>query len=162
MFDIKESYERLLKSKEFLNKGIFCSAFIICEPKDLENCDLQLDFYDKKDDKVTSYIVSEKIRVLEENSDMLKKNNNIKEININNLKINFKKVIKTVKEKIKSRKEIVTKLVIILQEDKTTLWNISSFTNNFNLLNLRINSKTGRIIEEKVVPLLSWDTGQKV
>lgn len=162
MPDIKGSYDKLIKSKEFLNKGFFCSAFIMCEPKELDSCDWQLDFYDKKNGKITSYIVSDKIKVLEENSEMLKENDNVNEINMENVKVKFQKIMKTVKEKVRSKKETVTKFVIILQEDKTTVWNISSFTDAFNLLNLRINAKTGRIIEEKVVPLLSWGAGQKV
>ena len=69
--------------------------------------------------------------------------------------------MKIVKEKIKSRKENTTKYIIILQNAEVTQWNISCFTDTFNLVNYLINARTGKLIDEKVVPLLSWDTGKQ-
>ena len=162
MFSVQESYDRLLDSEVFLNRGFLCGAFIMCDPKDLEVSNWQLDFYDNRTKKITSYVIADKVSILELNSEIFKEEtSDVEELDLKDVKTDFKKVIKEVKEKVRSRKETINKLIIILQQQDVAVWNVSAFTNTFNLINFKINAKNSKLIDEKIVPLLSWDTGKE-
>ncbi len=158
MLTVKESYDKLLKSEKFLNKGFFCSAFIMCEDHEIKSSDWQLDFYEEKSDTITSYIVGKEVTVLEQQSKVFKEEDtSIKPLKLDNVVVGFDKVMDKVNEVIKLKHESTVKFIIILQQQEVTLWNISSFTNSFKLINFKIDASTGRLICEEVVPLLSLD-----
>src|SRR3989344_4032501 len=119
--DIKESHDKLLKSKEFLKKGYLCTAFIMCDPQELENVNWQFDYYNKTSDRITSYAVGDEVVVNEADSEVFKKEKTkVKELDLEKIKFTIAKAMKIVKEKIKSRKENTTKYIIILQNAEVT------------------------------------------
>ena len=51
--------------------------------------------------------------------------------------------------------EIVTQQILILQQYKAPLWNITYITSGFNILNVKVNASTGEIVNETLTGLFS-------
>ncbi len=157
---LKNNYQKLIKSKEFKHKGFLCGAFIICDIENIDSTPWQLDFYDKKADTITSYTLGDKIEVTEDAKVFKEENTKIEELDFKNIKIDFDDLKKKLQEILSSRNETPVKITIILQVQKFPVWNIIYITKKFNLLNIKVNAKDGVVLEEKIVPLLSFEKGK--
>ncbi|MBS3152069.1 hypothetical protein J4230_01525 [Candidatus Woesearchaeota archaeon] len=156
---IKESYEKLLASKEFKHKGFLCGAFLICDIEDINNTEWQIDFYNTESDTITTYLVSKKIEITD-NSKILKKEDvKIEKLNINEIKTSFEDIKNKIENILNKYKETAAKITVILQKQKIPMWNIIYITKKFNILNIKINAENGEVIEEKTVPLVSFERG---
>lgn len=157
---LKHQLEKLTNSKEFGKEGYFCSAFIMADFKDLNSQNWQLDFYNDKKDKITSYVVEPVIKKINDESDVYKE----EKIKLNELKldkdlIDFKKILDIANKELANSKEFPNKTIVVLQNDgKAVIWNLSFVTNNFNLINLRIEANSGKILDNKKVELLNWNS----
>ena len=83
---VKESYEKLIKSKEFKNEGFLCGLFLVSDIKEIDNSAWQIDFYDKDSDTITSYAVAEKIEVTPKSEIFKEENAEIEELKIEEVK----------------------------------------------------------------------------
>jgi len=157
MLDIKQAYAKLESSKEFKNKGYLCSFFMMSSIKELEGQPWQIGFYSEKDDKITSYIVSDSVKIENNDSKIFKDNNTkIYELKIDTIKTNIKKILKETNDLIKKYHETPSKIIIVLQKLEKAVWNISYITETFNLINIKIDASTGKIISENRSSLLSF------
>ena len=157
MLDIKQAYSKLESSKKFKKEGYLCSFFIMSPIKELENQAWQIDFYSEKDDKMTSYIVSEDIKVENDNSKIFKDDKDkIHELKLDAIKTNIKEILKETNELVKKYYETPAKIIIVLQKLDETIWNISYITETFNLINIKIDASTGKKISENRSSLLSF------
>ena len=154
---VKESYDRLLKSKEFSKEGYLCSLFLVSDIKDLKNSNWQIDFYNKDSDTITSYIMSENIESSPKSEVFKEENSEIEELNIKDVKITFKNAVKKAEEILKKYNEEAVKIIVVLQKQKESIWNISYLTSKFNLINIKINTKDGKLIDEKIISILSFE-----
>lgn len=139
--------ENSSRFKEFKKKNqdfFLVNGFMIYEGK---NSDWQIDYYDKKRDKIVSFICGDKVSMNE--SDILKeKNSRILELNLDKIKVDFQKVISTVK---KLSKEDITKTIVILQNfKKKSIWNITELTSDFRTFNVKIDAETGKVISKSL------------
>ncbi|GEM_PF-2126971 len=158
---LKESYERLVSSKEFKNKGFLASAFLSCPVEDLEKSDWQLDFYDEKTDTMTAYTVHDNITG-EEDSEVFRdeeKKVEIEELKLDEIKIDFEKLKEKLDMMLEGHRETPLKITIILQKQHVPLWNILYITKNFNLLNIKLSASDGEILEDKLINLISFEKG---
>lgn len=125
--------------------------------------DWQLGHYNKKTDKITVFEVAEKVRKLPQD-DVLKKSDSLDSLNINDVKIDFLDALEKAKE-FKSNKYpklITNKTIIILQNlNNKQLWNLTFVGQSLDVLNIKVNSKTGEIIEDSLKALFSFDKGKK-
>ena len=158
MLEIKEAYQRLITAKEFKKKGFLCGAFLMAPFKEVDNSDWQIDFYDEKLDRMTSYLVSKEIKLVNEEGEVFKdENTKINEINLEELEFSFEEAYKKAKKELKDKHETANKIIIVLQKSDVLFWNISFVTETFNLINLRISAKNGKILDEKTASLLSFE-----
>ncbi len=158
MNKLKQDYKTLINSKEFDNKDYFCGAFLMTEIENLEtsNFSWQLDFYNEKSDTIVSYSFNNKL-TKSNNSEIFKeKKIKIEKLNIDKVKIDFDEVLKICKKALKKHNEKPTKIIVVLQNINRPVWNISYVTQNFNLINLKVDAINGKIIDDKLVSLLSW------
>jgi len=156
MQDLKKEYKRLVNSKEFKHKGFLSGAFIMSDIKSLDKSKWQIDFYNKKENKITTYLMDEKIEVTD-NSEVFKEENaEIKELDIEEIKENLEEALKLGKEFLEKEKETPIKVVIILQKEDSAVWNLSYITEKFNLINIKIDAVDGKLLKETTAPLLSF------
>ena len=158
---IKDSYEKIMSSKEFKAGGFLCGAFIICDIDQLETTNWQIDFYEKEKNLIQTYIVSEKIEKTNESEVFKTEDMTVEELDLKEIKRDFKDLTETIKEILDKNKEEPVKITIILQKQKVPIWNIIYITKKFNLLNIKINAISGELIEEKLVNLLSFEKGDR-
>lgn len=158
---LKDVLEKLGKSKTFQewqksNKKCYLShVFIMLGEKE----DCQVGYYNKEKDKITSFIIDEKIEVSQE-SDIFKKDRKIVEkLDIDKVKIDFEDAVKIANkfQRENYTKEIPIKKIIVLQNlEIGQVWNITYISNSFNTLNIKIDAKTGKIKNHEIVSLFSF------
>ena len=152
----QQTYKKLINSKEFQNKGFLSGFFISSTPENFHNEDWQIHFYEKDSDKMVTYVVGEKIIFLGESDIFKEKNEEVEELNLDKIKIDLDSVIKKCEFLLKNHNEIATKIIIILQNHKVPIWNITYVTERFNMVNIKINAENGELIDDNVISLLSF------
>lgn len=151
MIAIKEAYKKVMKKKP---KGFLCSVFVMCAPENIDNINWQLDFYNKENDKINSYLVKEDVEILSVDQEAFKeKNKTLKEIGLNKVKVSWKDALKLAENEVK---EDISKIIILLQNLDKEIWNISFFTKSFNLINIKIDAKNKKIVEKTTKPLIQF------
>ena len=163
MLNLKDSLNSLESSDEFKNfrknnkRAYLCSFFRIVGES--ESSDWQIDFYLPEKDKMTSFSVSDKVKIIDADSKIFKKKEKtVDPLNLDKLKINLDNafsIIEELKNK-KYRNEEIGKKIIILQSIKIPMWNITYLTTSLNILNVKINAVSGKILEESFKPALSF------
>lgn len=156
MQDLKKEYKRLLQSEVFNKKGFFCSAFIMSEYKELKNSVWQLDFFDSKENRITSYLMEKEIKIADKLEVFKEESTSIEKLDLPEIKISLDKSLEIANKTLEKTKETPTKTIIILQNISKPLWNISFVTTSFNLVNTKINAINGSILEHTSSSLLSF------
>ncbi|MFH1839700.1 MAG: hypothetical protein ABH849_00955 [Nanoarchaeota archaeon] len=117
---------------------------------------LQFDFYDPETDRITSFNGEE---VIEEQEILRKEKKKLIELKLDDLKIDLDNVKEIIKKLIdeKYKGESSNKEIVFLQnfEDKI-IWNVTYITDTFNILNIKVDAKTGEILFEKIESALNW------
>ncbi|MBW2985617.1 hypothetical protein KY313_03100 [Candidatus Woesearchaeota archaeon] len=160
--DVKDALVILEKDKEFKdwrdkNKEFFLTnAFIMIQGSDKIN-KIQIGYFNKKEDKITSFIVDkEKIEMF---SDKIFKEPDAKveKIDIKNVRISIKEALK---EANKAQKKyyanaVSTKKILLLQnQGKGDIWNITFITNSLEILHFNIDCKKGGLLMHEKTSLL--------
>tara|TARA_Y100000310_G_scaffold201813_2_gene201888 strand:- start:36 stop:539 length:504 start_codon:yes stop_codon:yes gene_type:complete len=123
--------------------------------------DWQLGFYNKNNDSLTTFTLEGENVFIREGEEVFKKEEStVLPINLDDFKITTEQVIKQAKE-FKEKKypnQKTMKIMAILQNlsDLGLIWNITFITENLNILNMKINAKDGKIISEKLDPIISF------
>ena len=163
--EIKELLERVMNSRLYKNfnnddKAYLCSFFKIDGEE--EQDEWQVDFYNPENDKITSFKeIGNQIRIIGKDSKIFKeKEAKVNELRIDKVKIAPEDAIKAVDE-LKKKKysgEEALRRIVILQSTKEFKenWNITYLTTSFNILNVKINAKNGKVIEESLKPALTF------
>jgi hypothetical protein len=160
MLELKELYNNIKNSKEFKEwhkKNLdfyLCSFFTI-----LDEQGWQVDYYSPSKDRITSFTCEKKVKILNIDSKIFKKEGlKVDKLDLDEIKINLQKALDIVLN-LKNKKypnEKSNKIIVILQKIKKPLWNITYLTATFNILNVKIDAKSGKIIEERIMPALSF------
>lgn len=139
-------------------EAYLCSIFMLDKQ-------VQFDFYSKKTKLVTSFkIENDKIVTVGKDERVFQKESrDLEELDINKIKINFQKA-KEISDNVKKEKypqENVTKEIYILQKiDNKSIWNITKITSSFNIINIKLDANTGKIIEDVITSALSFKAKQ--
>lgn len=160
---IEEYLEKLEKSAEFKKRKSkdFILTHIFFMKSESELSPVQIGFYDKKKDMLTSFVIDEsgKIETVPESEVFKKENDILKEIDLKKFKIDHKKA-DSISEGLQSRKypqEAAIKKIFILQHlDIGQVWNVTFVTRNFKTLNIKIDAETGEILSDKLVSIISF------
>lgn len=149
----QEELDLIKNSKQFKPDLYLCSVFMLSEKT-------QFDFYSKKTKLVTSFAVEgKKVSLLQKNEKVFQKEKqDLEKLDLDSIKIDLKKALELINKLVKDKypKETLIKKIIILQQNKVPIWNISSITTSLNIINVKINAVNGSIIEEKLEPILSY------
>lgn len=138
--NLQEQYNRILKEKK--PKGFLTTIFKMCDPNEIDDIPFQFDFYNPEKDVICSYIIQDEILEINKDVKVFKdEKKEMKQLNIEN--VNYENI--PTNEILKKYNEKITKIIIILQE-KT--WNLSYITNSLNLINVKIDTETNKIIQE--------------
>ena len=123
--------------------------------------DWQIGYYDKDNDKITTFVVKENAVDMKSEEDVFKEEStSVLPIDKSKLKLKLDKIMDKAKKFQSSKypKEIPVKIISILQnlDNIGTIWNITYITASFNTLNMKIKADDGSIAEHKLLPLLSF------
>jgi len=162
--DYKELYNKLIKSSEFRgwkkkNPKAYLVHFFKMEEEN--KGDWQIGYFDKKKDRITTFLVGEQIGVVPE-QEVFKKTSAIKRLVINKVKVSSEKaqgIVKKVQEKDYPGETPIKKILILQNIERGHVWNITYITKGFNTLNIKIAADTGKIVKRELSPLIKFGAG---
>ncbi len=162
--DIKLALKKLEESSDFRkwqkkNKNTYFSyAFKI--PQEMSN-EWQLGFYNKKKDKITTFIVNGNSVDIRLEEDIFKKEETrVNEIQLDKVKLTFDNAIIKANEFQEKNfpKDKSIKTIAILQNmpDFGNIWNITYVTEAFNILNMKIDASNGKVLKHNLSSVFSF------
>jgi len=155
--DLKPALKRLESSKDFrdwrkANRSTYFSyAFKIPQEGD----EWQLGFYNKKNDRITTFVMSSGAISIRPEEEIFKKEGmNVNEIGLEKVRIAFDNAIAKANEFQQKNypKDGSIKTIVILQnvEKLGDIWNITYITESFNTLNMKISAENGKVVEHSL------------
>ena len=159
--ELNLALEKLKPSKQFKdwnkkNPDTFFSYAM----KTSDNDTWQLGFYNKKTDKMTTFIINKEIEMQQEEEIFKKPGMEVEPIEIEKAKIPFEEILKKAEEfqKKKYPKELTSKTIAILQnlEQYGTIWNMTFVMHSFKTLNMKINPENGKISHHSLESLMDF------
>ena len=150
----KEAIKRLEGSKEFKawkknNKECYLSSgFVIVEKKQEP---WKAGYYDEKENKIVSFIIDKKITIEPAEKLFQKKKLKIKKVNVDEVMVSLPQAIVVANnlQQEKYKQDSPLKIIAIVQNgDAGHIWNLILITQNFNTLNIKIDCKEGKILEQ--------------
>jgi hypothetical protein len=143
-FAAVQKSEEFKKFKERNKKAILFSAFFILNPS-FEVETQQVDYLMPNMKKIITFFVNPDGTINKKEDELQLKKHKAEELKVNNIRdIDF--VIEEIKKRIKDKP---TKVILILQHNKgNQIWNVSCILQSFKILNLHIDSISGKIIKE--------------
>ena len=163
--DLKPALKKLEESPSFRkwkqkNKSTYFSyAFKI--PQEMGADDWQLGFYNKKKDRITTFIIVDgNIKVKPEEEIFKKEETKVNEVELNKVKLAFDDAMAKANDFQQKNfpKDKSVKTIVILQNINGfgNIWNITYVTEAFNTLNMKIDSSNGRILEHNLASVFSF------
>lgn len=169
--DVKKAIGKLRESDSFKkwhekNKNAkLVHAFMMIEPDKDAGCDIGFYDFDKK--LMTSFLVDKEVssvQITESKEIFTRDTQQIKPIEEDRLKVNFDKALETASalQQEKYKMHVPIKEVVILQNlDIGQVWNVTFITKTFQTLNMKIDSETGDVLEDKLHQIFSFDKGEQ-
>ena len=161
--EIIDLINRLEKSKEFKdwkekNKESFL-AHVFKLLDDANKDDWQIGYYNK-DDTITTFIITpNEIKIAETENIFKKPEAKIKELDRKKIKIDITSALQTA-EKIQTteyKQETPFKIITILQKlDLGQIYNVTYVTQTFKVLNLKIDSGTGKVLKKSLKSIMEF------
>lgn len=162
--ELKSAFNKLEESQDFKkwnsrHKGTYFSyAFKILQEMPNE---WQLGFYDKKKDKITTFIVlDDGIKTRPEEEIFKKEGMEVNRIQLDKVNLTFAGAISKAGEFQQKTypKDKSIKTIAILQniEKFGNVWNITYITEAFNTLNMKIDASNGRVLEHNLSSVFSF------
>ena len=161
--EVKPALKKLEESSDFKkwrqkNKNTYFSyAFKI--PQEMPD-EWQLGFYDRKKDKITTFVIGDDIKIKPEEDVFKKEEMKVNEIQIGKVKLSFDNAIVKANEFQQKNfsKDRSIKTIAILQNlsNLGNIWNITYITEAFNTLNMKIDAVNGKILEHNLSSIFSF------
>ncbi|MDP2749275.1 MAG: hypothetical protein Q8O89_00400 [Nanoarchaeota archaeon] len=160
---VKQKYDELMKSDVFKSwkqehdTSFFAHAFALVEPDG--SGEWQFGFFDTNNRLMTSFMMSKEIMVSPETEVFEKPGNEIQELDMGSVKIDFPEAISCALDFQKNSypTDAPIKRIILLQNiDGKAIWNISFLSQKFNVLNIRIDAATNKVVEHKLDSMLDF------
>ena len=163
--DLKTALKKLEESKDFRewrkkNKNTYLS-YVFKIPQEMGTNDWQIGFYDKKKDKITTFVIGgSDISIRAEEEIFKKEDMKVNEIQINKVKLTFDTAIEKASQFQQKNfpKDNCIKTIAILQNIHQfgNIWNITYITESFNTLNMKINAENGNVLEHNLSSVFSF------
>ncbi len=163
--DLKPALKKLEESQDFKkwnqqNKNTYFSyAFKI--PQEMGSNEWQLGFYNKKKDKITTFVIEENnIKIRPEEEIFKKEETKVNEVHLDKVKLTFDDVIvkanKFQEKNFPKDKSIKTIAILQNLSNFGDIWNITYITEAFNMLNMKIDASTGKILQHNISSVFSF------
>ena len=163
--DLKPSLKKLEESHDFRkwhqkNKNTYLS-YVFKIPQEMNSEEWRFGFYDKKKDKITTFIISgDDVKSRPEEDIFKKEEMKVEEIQLDKVKLAFDSAIGKADEFQQKNfpKDKSVKTIAILQNVPKlgNVWNITYVTEAFNTLNMKIDAASGKILEHKLSSIFSF------
>ncbi len=142
-----EKLKKLTDSQEFKSWKESHNEFFLAHAFFMEDGEWQFGFYNSEIKKMVTFICGEKI-VHNKEEDILKSDIKISELNSDDVKISMNDALEKAKEILKEKysNQIITKHFIIIQNITQPIFNITFLAQNFNTVNVKVDTKTGEVI----------------
>lgn len=153
-----QEYNDLISSEEFKkwkskNKDSHLSSCLIMQDQG-DKGSWNFGYYIPKTNKITTFIMDNEIIINEDQKIFEQSHKKLKEVKIKDVEFNLDNVNKFILKEFKDKKFIKT--IIILQYMDTLLWNITLLGLDFNLINVKLDSKKGKVIDKSVTSMLQF------
>lgn len=163
--DLKPVLEKLEDSQNFKkwrqkNKDAYLSyAFKIAE--EMGSNDWQIGFYDRKKDKITTFVMAgDNVKIRPDEEVFKKEGMKVNEIQLDKIRLTFDNAMGKAGEFQEKNfpKDRSIKTIAILQNIPKlgNIWNITYITEAFNTLNMKIDASTGKVLEHALSSLFSF------
>ena len=155
---IQDEYRRLINSGEFKkwklkHKNSYLSSCVLINEIGTKEL-WHFDFYIPKTNKITTFVVDDNIIINEDQKIFEQTRKKLKEVNLDKIKFTLDRVNDILDKEFKDLK--VLKKIIILQDINTMLWNVSLLGIDFNLHNVKIDVKNGKILDKSATSMLQF------
>jgi len=161
---VKDIISKLESSQEFkswrmANREAYL-AHLFCMVED-EPGTWQVGYYDRKADTITSFDLTDTgIKALPPEEVFKREGTGVKELKEEAIRIDIGDAL-SIAEKLQKTKypgDIPVKRIVVLQTlADGQVYNITYVTKNFKTLNIKISSETGKIMDEQLAPIFSFD-----
>jgi uncharacterized membrane protein YkoI len=86
---------------------------------------------------------------MELNDEMINSTGEVKRLDLENVNVKVEKAIEIAREELKLHNDETDKRIILLQNlDGNMVWNITLLTKHMNMMNIKVDAETGKIIGE--------------
>ncbi len=152
-----KDYNKLVNSKEFKNwkdkhKDAYLSSCVLINDSGAKG-NWSFDFYIPRKNRITTFIVDKYIIMSEDQKIFEQTKKKLKEVNINEIKFDLDNVHKFIDKKYKIKP---MKIIIVLQYLNKLTWNISLLGTDFNLVNMKLDAKTGKLLDKTTTSMLQF------
>ncbi|MBN2052443.1 PepSY domain-containing protein [Candidatus Woesearchaeota archaeon] len=132
---------------------VHCFAMVAEGEKDYK---WELGYYSEKRDKLVVFEAGQEITMRPE-EDAFKKEGTIKKLELGKVKASVAKVLKACDELVQKKYpgKSITKRIIILQNLETQVYNITLVTLSFDILNIRVDAVSGKILSDNIQNIMS-------
>jgi hypothetical protein len=162
MISFKDALKILEESSEFRSwrkknpKTYLSYGFYVIDNEDVN---WKIGYYDGKKDKLTSFDVGSKIKIEPDEEVFQAKKKKVEKLDLEKVKFDLADAVGIAKNL--QEEEFVTenptRIIAILQKIEVgQVWNITCLTQNFNTLNFKIKTETGRVLEKKLTSLMQF------
>ncbi|MDO8628778.1 MAG: hypothetical protein Q7R56_03415 [Nanoarchaeota archaeon] len=124
----------------------------------------EIGFCNPKDNTAKTFIVGDTVDDVAEESKIFKPaDEKVDELRLDKVTINVDRALGIV-EAVRVTdypQEQANKTIIILQQLKKPLWNVTLLTSSLNVLNVKIDARSGDVLEKSLVPALSFNSAKQ-
>lgn len=114
----------------------------------------EIGFYDKKTDKITAFVIGEKIAVKPEETPFRPEGLKIDKLDLKEIKLIFQQaleIFQQVRQHQYPREILLSGFLILQNFQEKNIWNISFATRSFNILNVKIDASTKELVSHQLV-----------
>lgn len=168
MKKVVESLKSLQNHKEFSKwkkahpDSFLCHCFKMYD--DPNKDEWQIGYYNP-DDKITTFIVAENsVKVMEESEVFKKPGTKVNQLNIDDIKCDEQTALETAKDIVKKKypNEMISKEILIIQNlEIGSVFNITFVTKSLNTINIKIDTITKKILEDRITSLMDFTVDKK-
>ena len=163
LMELKLALKKLEESQDFKkwhreNKNTYFSyAFKIPQ----ESNEWQLGFYNRKRDKITTFIINgDNVNIRLEEDIFKKEETKVNEIQLDKVKLTLDNALAKANEFQEKNfpKDKSIKTIAILQNMSSlgNIWNITYVTETFNILNMKIDASSGKVLKHNLSSVFSF------
>ena len=148
------------KFKEFIKHSPHYYLVHIFSLKDDNPSVWQIGYYSKETDKIVVFEYANNAISIHEPQEALKEENHIQKLDMAHLEVSMDDAIQISDNILKEyySKEIIGKQIFLLQNlpEFGQVWNLTIVTLSFNVINIKIDAHSGKVIKHHKENLMNW------